>query len=315
MLYYYREREGRSKPTQTEEGIMQCRIAEANEIKSLSIIADNGVDWALDFIGNAGALADGQFCHDEDSDTYECSQETYDWWARHIERYQEMETRIEQAREAGLSDEQIEAARAHYGDGDEEDGPQNVMDALDEIASADLGLDPKRMYMNPATGTVQSGEDWQADRDSMDAEQWGGSDLMLCATLREYIAEHGLSPEDGGRGIEFFRPDEVALTKTMADGDAELHIFEAEGVRCGLLDTDTHSVLMDEDELADYLAEGYSYPPEWGDMGEHLTRADYASMADWPAMPDWYAEAQEQGYNGSYEQYIAEQQARCKRIG
>jgi len=42
----------------------------------------------------------------------------------------------------------------------------------------DLGLEPDQKYMNPHTGTVQSGAEWQDDRDSMTDEQWGDSDLI-----------------------------------------------------------------------------------------------------------------------------------------
>lgn len=41
----------------------------------------------------------------------------------------------------------------------------------------DLGLDPERRYMNPHTGTIQTGEEWQADRDGMNAEMWGKGEL------------------------------------------------------------------------------------------------------------------------------------------
>jgi hypothetical protein len=42
----------------------------------------------------------------------------------------------------------------------------------------DLGLVPDKMYMNPHTGTVQTGQDWQDDRNSMPSGQWGTSELV-----------------------------------------------------------------------------------------------------------------------------------------
>lgn len=118
---------------------MQCKIKETGAIIKLSIIdPESGVDWVMDMIGNAGALNDGRFEQDEDdADLYHVSREEYDWWARHIKNYGAMERKIAEAREQGMRETDIEYAKEHYADGDEEDGPQNVIEALKE---AGLGM-------------------------------------------------------------------------------------------------------------------------------------------------------------------------------
>lgn len=58
----------------------------------------------------------------------------------------------------------------------------------------------------------------------------------------------------------------------------------------------------------------YSYPDSFGDMGEYLSETDYDTMDEWPAMPDWYDEAVDRGYEGSYEEFITKQRAKCRLI-
>lgn len=58
----------------------------------------------------------------------------------------------------------------------------------------------------------------------------------------------------------------------------------------------------------------YSYPEDFGDMGDYLSEFDYDNMRYWAAMGDWYAEAVASGYAGSYDDYIREQQARCELV-
>ena len=36
-----------------------------------------------------------------------------------------------------------------------------------------------RYYMHPVSGDVQTGEDWQADKESMAPEMWGDGDNFL----------------------------------------------------------------------------------------------------------------------------------------
>ncbi len=67
---------------------MDVRIRETGEIKGLNIVDANGISWVTDLIGNAGALTDGQFVHDDSPDNeygYVADQETYDWWKNYID--------------------------------------------------------------------------------------------------------------------------------------------------------------------------------------------------------------------------------------
>ena len=60
---------------------MKIIIKETSAVHELSIIDPNsGLNYISDFIGNTGALFDGQFEWDYDLDAYVCTQETFDWW-------------------------------------------------------------------------------------------------------------------------------------------------------------------------------------------------------------------------------------------
>ena len=70
-------------------------------------------------------------------------------------------------------------------------------------------------------------------------------------TLREFITEHELNPEDNGNGIDWYSPDEMIYQESRKiDGHTKLHIF-SDGSLCGILDTDTTSILLSEDDLKD----------------------------------------------------------------
>lgn len=58
----------------------------------------------------------------------------------------------------------------------------------------------------------------------------------------------------------------------------------------------------------------YEYPDSFGDCGKYLTEDDYDCMAEWPSMRGWYNEACDRGYEGTYEEYIAQQKAQCNLI-
>jgi hypothetical protein len=74
---------------------MKIIIKETSEVKALSIIdPKSGVDYISDFIGNTGALIDGQFEWDEDRDAYVCNQDTYEWWNTVVTANQSLENRI-----------------------------------------------------------------------------------------------------------------------------------------------------------------------------------------------------------------------------
>lgn len=56
----------------------------------------------------------------------------------------------------------------------------------------------------------------------------------------------------------------------------------------------------------------YKCPESFG--LDTITDDDYDDMPNWPAMTDWYNDAVADGYSGTYDDYVAEQQARCSRI-
>lgn len=111
---------------------MKIIIKETSAVETLSIIdPKSGVDYIADFIGNTGALIDGQFAWDADRDAYVCAQDTYDWWDAVVTANQALYDRIHDlVQDHGLEAvyEVIDAA----GSVDLEDHAANVNQALDE---------------------------------------------------------------------------------------------------------------------------------------------------------------------------------------
>ncbi|MCB2308884.1 hypothetical protein LGL08_20635 [Clostridium estertheticum] len=58
---------------------MEIRINETKELKNLTIIGANGIDWTNDLLGNADATT-----YNEETEEHEMSQETFDWWNEYI---------------------------------------------------------------------------------------------------------------------------------------------------------------------------------------------------------------------------------------
>ena len=74
---------------------MKIIIDGTGEEKELSLINPRfGTDFVLDFIGNEGAFADGQFRHDKDLDVYRCSRATFEWWQEVVSDNQQLSDRI-----------------------------------------------------------------------------------------------------------------------------------------------------------------------------------------------------------------------------
>lgn len=111
---------------------MKIIIKETSALETLSIIdPKSGVNYISDFIGNTGALIDGQFEWDEDRDAYLCSQETFDWWDAVVTSNQSLNNRIQklvQEHDPQTVYEVINASRSV----DLEDHAANVNHALDE---------------------------------------------------------------------------------------------------------------------------------------------------------------------------------------
>lgn len=74
---------------------MKIIIKETGVTETLEIIdPTTGVNYIADFIGNTGALMDGQFEWDEELDAQVCDQATFDWWNTVVDNNQELTDRI-----------------------------------------------------------------------------------------------------------------------------------------------------------------------------------------------------------------------------
>lgn len=110
---------------------MKIIIKETSAVETLSIIdPKSGVDYINDFVGNTGALIDGQFKWDEDRDAYVCDQETFVWWDTVVTANQSLNDRIhELVKEHGETVYEVISATAGV---DLEDHAANINQALDE---------------------------------------------------------------------------------------------------------------------------------------------------------------------------------------
>lgn len=111
---------------------MKVKIKETGEIRELSVVDPRtGVDWIQDFVGNAGALIDGQFTAQDDG-TYVASKGTFEWWEKAANEHQAMDERIEELSDLYGSDV-ITNIVSLVADVDLEDLPSVVNRELDEF--------------------------------------------------------------------------------------------------------------------------------------------------------------------------------------
>jgi hypothetical protein len=77
---------------------MLVKIKETSEIKELNYTdIKSGIDCTNDLIGNQGALSDGQFlCDDESEADYITSEENFDWWENIIKKYEKSDKMYEE---------------------------------------------------------------------------------------------------------------------------------------------------------------------------------------------------------------------------
>lgn len=102
--------------------------------KNLSITDTNGIDFTKDFIGNWGALSDGQFTWNEEANAYFADEYTFDWWSKAIDRELSNMNKIAELKEIHGSakvDEVIQTAAEGYND--LEDIQNAIAKALDEL--------------------------------------------------------------------------------------------------------------------------------------------------------------------------------------
>lgn len=111
---------------------MHIIIRESGAEAGLSLVDHvSGVDYIVDFVGNAGALIDGQFVWDAERDAYVCDQGTYDWWRPVVEAEQALHNRLaELIAEHGSDAVNDVACAVSFNDLDEH--APAVMAALDE---------------------------------------------------------------------------------------------------------------------------------------------------------------------------------------
>jgi len=107
---------------------MKVIVNGKKEVLSLVV---NGTECVGDFIGNYGALADGQFTYDEDQGVYLCDPETYDWWAKVVSDHQALEDRLAELRDQYGAD-RVRDVLASVGNYDLEDEAAAINEALDE---------------------------------------------------------------------------------------------------------------------------------------------------------------------------------------
>lgn len=116
---------------------MKIIINETKQTKQLSIIdPETGVDWIADFVGNTGALTDGQFVYSDEQDAYLCDQSTFDWWVKVVNDHQVVADRIAALNSVHGSDAVFEVV-ANVGGCDLEDYAAIVNEALNERFGAE----------------------------------------------------------------------------------------------------------------------------------------------------------------------------------
>jgi hypothetical protein len=111
---------------------MKILIKDTNKIESLEIIDPRtGINWIEDFVGNTGALTDGQFEYEDETGSYLCEQSTFDWWSKVVSDNEALENRIYDLVQEHGSDA-VYSVVNDAGGSDLEDHAANVNQALDE---------------------------------------------------------------------------------------------------------------------------------------------------------------------------------------
>ena len=115
---------------------MKIRIEETNESRELTLNdPKTKTDYVVGFIGNTGALDDGQFEYDDDTEVYTTTQENFDWWQNVVKDNQKLEDRLHELRqEHGI--ESVHDAIGESGNCDLGSLAANINQALDEVFNA-----------------------------------------------------------------------------------------------------------------------------------------------------------------------------------
>lgn len=102
------------------------------KMESLSMIdPKTGTDFVKDFIGNYGALSDGQFTWNEEIGAFEADQETFNWWNKVISDQIKLDERVTELKDKNDSEE-VDRVVNEASDVDLEDLATSVNAALDK---------------------------------------------------------------------------------------------------------------------------------------------------------------------------------------
>ena len=114
---------------------MNVTIIETKEQKELNITdPKSGMDWTNDLMGNHGALPE----YDDESDSYQMSQEDYEWWSDLIDRYQEADDRFFELCQSLPDDESLALKEAAMTiNSDLENYPEALQAVCDEAEEED----------------------------------------------------------------------------------------------------------------------------------------------------------------------------------
>lgn len=114
-------------------------IVNSKELDLTLIDPNTGICYATDFIGNHGALRDGQFRYCEDTHRYYSDKSTYEWWEKIISAQQDLEYRIKKL-ESEYGFDRVQDIIAYADDADLEYHACSVNNALDDAFGANSGL-------------------------------------------------------------------------------------------------------------------------------------------------------------------------------
>lgn len=78
---------------------MKIIIKETGAQETLDLINSDGINWIGDFVGNTGAMQDGQFTWDYEQDAFIADQSTFDWWKKVVDDQDSLDERISALKE------------------------------------------------------------------------------------------------------------------------------------------------------------------------------------------------------------------------
>lgn len=186
---------------------MNIIIEGTNHRHTISIVdPGTGIDYAVDFIGNAGAL--DSFDWSDDHDAYYVSADIYNWWSRVLQEQQALEDRLHELRQEHGS-ETVHAVIEDMPDVELEDHAAVLHRILDEaFDDDDLDLEEIRRTMARYDCSEEKAKQeirgiislWKAEDyfGSWDDEELGiTKDVDLLELEKKIEAEHATDKEAG----------------------------------------------------------------------------------------------------------------------